>query len=644
MGTWTVIYRNTLLGLPLVLGALWIFDVPLLLGVAILSPSYLAVIVGLGIASAFLAHPFRARPGFLEVVMGMFAMAAWFYCALNIDVWLYTPHIRGPEKLIPALIGIALLCEALRRVAGMGIASLIAIMFAYGVFSQYAPGVLRGTSVPFDRYAIYLYSDTSGILGFVMEVVAGMVMAFVILGQFMKQCGTTHFFNDLSMSLFGRQTGGAAKVAVVGSSLMGMINSSTVGNILSTGVITIPLMKRSGFKPHVAAGVEAVASNGSQLAPPVMGATAFLIAEFLEIPYTEVALAALIPALLYYLILFAQVDFYARATKAETLEIEGIPTFADVIKAGWLFFFPIAVLLILLFYFRHNPAESALIAAASNIVPLMILRREPVNFKLFSDFFIEAGRSMLPLILIGAASGIVIGVMNLTGLGFNITMVLGQVGEKYGLFPVLLITAFLCILLGMGMPTAAVYVIVAVLLTPILIKIGVAPIAAHMFVLYFGLASMLTPPVAIASYVAAGIAKTSMWKAGMAGLTLGSSSFLLPFLFAYNPALLMRGSWTEITISFFLAGLSGMLLAYAMCFLGLLRGRGVLHGPIPFALSICVAVSSLWIQDYLLGVGAVATAGLGYLVWLVRGISGAAALKGVHVSADSTWTSDRQPH
>jgi len=631
-----VIYRNILLALPLVLGVLWIFDVPLLLGIAILSPSYLAVIVGLGIASAFLAHPIRVQPGLFAIGVGALAMGAWFYCALNADAWLYTPHIRGPEKLIPALIGIALLCEALRRAAGLGIAALIAVMFVYGVFSQYAPGVLRGTSVPFDRYAIYLYSDTSGILGFVMEVVAGMVMAFVILGQFMKQCGTTHFFNDLSMSLFGRQTGGAAKVAVVGSSLMGMINSSTVGNILSTGVITIPLMKRSGFKPHVAAGVEAVASNGSQLAPPVMGATAFLIAEFLEIPYTEVALAALIPALLYYLILFAQVDFYARATKADVLEIDGIPAFGHVIKKGWLFFFPIAVLLILLFWVRHNPAESALIAAASNIVPLLILRREPINLKLVSDFFTEGGRSMLPLILIGAASGIVIGVMNLTGLGFNITLVLGQVGETYGLFPVLLITAFLCILLGMGMPTAAVYVIVAVLLTPILIKIGVAPIAAHMFVLYFGLASMLTPPVAIASYVAAGIAKTSMWKAGMAGLTLGSSSFLLPFLFAYNPALLMQGSWASIITSFCLAALSGMLLAYAMCFLGLVKGRGLVHGPVPFALSICVAASSLWVQDYTLGVGLIAAAGLAYLVWLVRGISGGAPSGTVQAVADTT--------
>jgi TRAP transporter 4TM/12TM fusion protein len=613
-------YRDVLLGLPLILGVLWIFDLPLLIGIAILTPSYLAVIVGLGIAAAFMVHPLRKQAGLLEVVIGLCAISAWFYCAANLEAWLFTPHIRGPEKLVPALVGIILLCEALRRVAGAGIAVLIVLMFTYGIFGQHAPGVFQGTQVPFDRFTIYLYSDTSGILGFVMDVVAGMVMAFVILGQFMKQSGTTHFFNDISMSLFGRHTGGAAKVAVTGSSLMGMINSSTVGNILSTGVITIPLMKRSGFKAHIAAGVEAVASNGSQLAPPVMGATAFLIAEFLEIPYTEVALAALIPALLYYLILFAQVDFYARATRASAIETVDLPVFGDVLKKGWLFLFPIVVLLVLLFWVRHNPAESALIAAAANIVPLLILRRTPLNVGFIRDFLLEGGRSMLPLILIGAASGIVIGTMNLSGLGFNITMSLGQVGEAYGLFPVLIITAFLCIVLGMGMPTAAVYVIVAVLLTPILIKSGVTPIAAHMFVLYFGLASMLTPPVAIASYVAAGIAKTSMWKAGIAGVTLGASSFLLPFMFAYNPALLMQGSWYEIIVSACFATISGLLLAYALCFLGLVKGRGRLHAALPFACSVIIAIAALWFKEQpALAFGA-ATAGLVYLVYLIRTI------------------------
>jgi len=331
-------------------------------------------------------------------------------------------------------------------------------------------------------------------------------------------------------------------------------------------------------------------------------------------------MAALIPALLYYLILFTQVDFYARATKASAVEEIDLPVFLQVLKSGWLFLLPIAVLLTLLFWIRHSPGESALISAATNLIPLLILRRAPLNFSFVKDFLLEGGRSMLPLILIGAASGIVIGTMNISGLGFNITMSLGQVGEAFGLLPVLLITAFLCILLGMGMPTAAVYVIVAVLLTPILIKSGVTPMAAHLFVLYFGLASMLTPPVAIASYVAAGIAETSMWKAGIAGVLFGASSFLLPFLFAYNPALLMQGSWYDIITSTSLAMISGMLMAYAICFLGLVKGRGKAHAILPLVASVAVAYCTLGFNGHPLIKIVSGLFGLAYLVYLVRNI------------------------
>lgn len=612
------IYRGVLLAAPLLLGILWAFDLPIRVGLPILEPSYLAVLVGVGCAATYLEYPFRRTPGVLEVAIGLAALAAWFICAANIEAWMYTSATRGPDKLIPATVGILLLWDALRRVAGKGIAVLIGGILLYGLFGHFMPGLLEATYVQPDRLVVYLFADTSGILGTVLQVVAGMVLAFVVLGQVMTQSGTTQFFNDTSLALFGRSRGGPAKVAVVASSLMGMINGTAVGNILSTGVMTIPLMKRTGFPRHIAAGIEAVASNGGQLAPPIMGATAFLIAEFLQIPYAEVALAAAIPALLYYLVLFGQVDFYARISPTVTANMVESPRLGRVVRSGWFFLTPIAVLLYLLFWEHYNASKSALIAALSSLIPLLIVDRRSLGWGFVVRFLIEGGRALLPLLMIGAAAGIVIGVMNLSGLGFNITLSLGQVGEAFGLFPVLLMTAFLCILLGMGMPTAAVYVVVAVLLAPALERMGVAPLAAHMFVLYFGLASMLTPPVAIASYVAAGIAHASMWKTGIAGLALGVSSFLLPFLFVYNPALLMQGSLNEVIASFVLAGLSGLLLSHAICYLGLVKGIALRKALPTLSASVVVALASLWFRHDVLVCVAVAIAAGTYLNFVVR--------------------------
>jgi TRAP transporter 4TM/12TM fusion protein len=614
-------YRDMLLAAPMILGLLWVFDVPIHLGWPILQPSYLAVVVGLSIAAAYLVYPFREKPGALEIALGGLAMWAWFVCAINVEAWMYTAGTRGLDKLIPAAIGLVLLWDSLRRAAGMGIAVLIGLVGLYGVFGHHAPGQFEGTYVKPDRLLMYLFSDTNAVLGIVLQVVGGMVLAFIALGQLMGQSGATQFFNDISLALFGRKRGGPAKVAVTASSLMGMINGTAVGNILSTGVMTIPLMKRIGFPPHVAAGVEAVASNGGQLAPPVMGATAFLIAEFLQIPYSEVALAAALPAFLYYLTVFAQVDFYARLSPNIRPSDEAQPRLLSVFKTGWVFVLPIVVLVFLLFGLQYNASKSALIAAFSNVIPVLIVNRAALKPAFVIEFFVGAGRSLLPLMLIGAAAGIVIGVMNLSGLGFNITLSLGGIGETLGLLPMLITTALLAILLGLGMPTAAVYVVVSVLLAPALERMGVSALSAHMFVLYFGLASMLTPPVAIASYVAAGIARASMWKSGFAGLALGSSSFLLPFVFAVNPALLMQGSFSEILNSIVLMSLSGLLLSHAICHLGLVHGFVSWKAVPSLVASVIVALVSIWFTENSMICGAVACVAAGYLIVLVRGMT-----------------------
>jgi TRAP transporter 4TM/12TM fusion protein len=612
------VYRDLLLAAPVTLGILWIADVPMRVGHPFLVPSYLAMLVGLGVAGAYMISPIRREPGVPEVLIGLVGFAAWAYCAYNYDDWLLTAHERGPWKIIPGVVGLILLWDGLRRTAGLGLAILVAAIFAYGLYGHYAPGVFEGTQAPADRLVLYLYSDASGVLGLVLAVIASLVLGFVVLGQLMARTGATDFFNDFSMSLVGHRRGGPAKVAVVGSSLMGMVSGSTVGNIMSTGIVSIPLMKRSGFPAHVAAGIEAVASNGSQLAPPVMGATAFLIAEFLEIPYQEVVLAALIPAALYYAILFVQVDFFARARGLSGVPKSELPQLKSVVARGWIFLFPVIVLLVLLFALSYNPAKSALIAALCNFVPWVIVQRKMVGLGFLRDVLVGTGQILVPLLMIGAAAGIVIGVINLSGLGFNLTMALGAVGESFGLVPMLVVTALVCIILGLGMPTAAVYVVVAVLLAPVLQKMGIGVLASHMFVFYFGLASMLTPPVAVASYVAAGIAKAPMGSTSIAGVTLGASVYLLPFLFTMNPALLMQGHWIDIVLSTATALISGILLARALCSFGLISRHSPFRILGPLAAGLAVGSAPIWLDGAPVPVAIIGALGLGYLLFLRR--------------------------
>ena len=392
-------------------------------------------------------------------------------------------------------------------------------------------------------------------------MVAGtLILGFLILGQVMQASGATKFFSDIAMASIGRKRGGPAKVSVVGSSLMGTVSGATVANIMSTGMISIPLMKRNGFKGAMAAGIEAVASNGSQLAPPVMGATAFIIAEYLEMPYSTIVAAAILPAIVYYVFLFCQIDFYARDKGLEGLKKSELPKMFDVIKAGWLFIIPLGVLIFFLFVLAFNPAKSALYATLSLLFLALLKFKKLPSLKIIYECILGLGKPFVMLVMICAGAGIIIGVINMSGLGFSLALALSDVGIAYGLFVMLLLTALASIVLGMGMPTSAVYIIVAMLLAPAITDMGVPAIAAHFFVFYFGLASFLTPPVAIASYAAASLAKADLRETSMAGLKLGLSAFIIPFYFIYNPEILMVGEWNVILSSFTLLVIAGVLL------------------------------------------------------------------------------------
>ena len=411
---------------------------------------------------------------------------------------------------------------------------------------------------------LYFYADTGGVPGLVLSIVCSVVFGFLLMGELMKISGAGQFLTDASLSLMGHYRGGPAKVSIVASSIFGAISGSTVGNVMSTGVVTIPLMKKTGLPGYFAAAVEAIASNGGQLAPPVMGATAFLIAEFLDIPYVEVVAAAALPAIIYYIILFAQVDLMAKDNNLKGLDRSALPKFRALIKNRGLHFLPIVMLIILMFGIGLQPAKSALISGFTALFVGLALRSSNINLATVKTFLQNVAQTLIPIILIGGAAGIIVGVLNITGLGFNLTLGLTDIGNQYGLLVMLLLTGLVAIILGMGMPTAAVYIVLSVVLAPAVIEMGVPILAAHLFIFYFGLLSMITPPVAVASFVAAGIAKASLWRTSFTAIKLGIAAYLLPFLFVFNDSLLFKGSGFEILLIFLTCLVSGLILAHAL--------------------------------------------------------------------------------
>jgi TRAP transporter 4TM/12TM fusion protein len=370
------------------------------------------------------------------------------------------------------------------------------------------------------------------------------------MGQVLARTGGANYFADLAMSAMGRFRGGAAKIAVVGSALFGMISGAAVSNVMAVGIVSIPLMVRSGFSPYRAAAIESVGSTGGQLMPPVMGAAAFIMAEFLQVSYGAVCIAALIPSILYYAALFTHVDLEAAKQRIGAAPVEDIPSFLEILKAGWHFPIPITFLIVTIAYpdVFQMPIERAAVYSTGILMALCLFvgyRGHRVSVGEMLRAVLDTGRAALDIVLIGAAAGLVVGILSVSGISFGLTLQLIAISGE-NLFVLLLLTAMISIVLGMGMPTVSVYVLTATLLAPSLVKLGVTPMAAHMYVMYFGMLSMITPPVAIAAYAAANIARVSGWTTGWTAVVVGWSTFFIPFLFVLEPSLLMSGPWWQI--------------------------------------------------------------------------------------------------
>lgn len=611
--------RVLLASIPII-GIGWILAVTDYFGVALTFQQAIGVILGIACACGILKYPYFEKAGLLEFTLAVIAFFSWFWMAYNFEDWIVTAHERTPDKWIPGALALILMMEGLRKAAGRIISGLVWVLILYAFFGDMLPGVLDAAVFPPTKTITYLYADNNGVPGLVLQVVLNLVLAFIIFGKLMEVSGGTGFLTDLAMGWMGHRRGGPAKVAVVASSAFGTISGSTVGNIMSTGIVTIPLMKKTGFKPEYAAAIEAVASNGGQIAPPVMGATAFIIAEFLEIPYQDVVIAAALPAFLYFLVLFIQVDAVARRFSIRGLPKAELPIIIDVLKVGWIFILPIIILMYFLFWLGYPPGVAALYSAASLIVLMVVRDRRPPTIEHWKSFLFGSGEILVPLILIAGAAGIILGVLNSTGLAQQLALILEQVGKEYGVFSMLVLTSIVCIILGMGMPTATVYIVLVAVIGPAMINMGLIPIGAHLFLFYFGLISMLTPPVAIASMVAAEMAGADMWKTGFIGVQLAATAYMLPYLWAFNPALLLQGTIPAIIYGISTCIAAGFLLAHSVTVLGTGNALGWVSAVGMYVAALVVGSSTIWLGAENPLTLAVAAGGLGIVYLITRSV------------------------
>jgi len=523
----------------------WVLDVPRrLVGISFYTEQLLSVCLGLGLALSFIARRDR-RPHWVEWLGAAASLGICAYIAIRYEPLTYELAMMPTEGVVGSAILIALVMIATARTAGATLVGIILVLTVWVFIGPHLPADFRTLAVSPQRLLVYLGLDVNGMIGAILAVAIIIVVPFTLMGQVLARTGGSAYFADLAMSAMGHFRGGAAKIAVVGSGLFGMISGAAVSNVMAVGIITIPLMARSGFSPTRAAAIEAVGSTGGQLMPPVMGAAAFIMAEFLQVKYATVALAAVIPSILYYAALFMHVDLEAAKQRIGAAPIENMPRFVDILKSGWHFPIPIAFLIATLAWpeFFSIPIERAAVYTTAMIAVLSWIfgyRGHRVSLGEMGRAVLDTGLAALDIVLIGAAAGLVVGVLSVSGISFGLTLQLIALSGD-SLFLLLVLTAGISIILGMGMPTVSVYVLTATLLAPSLVKLGVTPMAAHMFVMYFGMLSMITPPVAIAAYAAANIARVPGWNAGWTAVVVGWSTFFIPFLFVLEPSLLMEG-------------------------------------------------------------------------------------------------------
>ena len=527
----------------------WSSGAPLWFDWRVYPEQILLVALALAMAVAFLTRLGSLQS--LSIILAILSLIFGSWLAVRFPVLSENVFYHPTEALLVSLLGLVLILEAVRRTMGWSLIVILGLVCLYALFSSNFSGPLQSRSISPDRLLKFLVLDSASLAGAALTIAVAVVVPFLILAQLLLATGGAKFFSDFSLALAGRKRGGAGKIAILGSAFFGSVSGSAVSNVASTGAITIPMMKDGGYQKETAGAIEAAASTGGQLMPPIMGAAAFLLAENLQANYIDVMKAALIPSVLYYISLFLFADLEAGRRQIDRVPEHMIPSLSTVIKRGWFVFIPFALILVALFNLHLRPETAALIAVLSFIIISLFLRYDgsKLDLRLFLRSFVSAGKAAVEIILICAIAGMIIGLVARSGLSFGLGFFLVQLG-KSSLLLLLIVTAVVCIVMGMGLPTVGVYLLLASLAAPPLVELGLNPMAAHLFVLYFGMLSMLTPPVAIAAFVAANLAKADAMRTALEAVRIGWPAYLIPFIFIATPELLLNGSITAILVMF----------------------------------------------------------------------------------------------
>ncbi len=541
----------------------------------------------------FLLYPLRPEGGvrwrILDMVLLIGSWAVVLHIFFNYEYFtnrmIYVDDLTTLDKIY-AVVAVLIVLEATRRVLGWALPITAFVFLAYAVF-------LTNIKLPVLQEQLYL--SLEGIFGPTLGVSASYVMLFVLFGAFMERSGTGKLFMEFALAITGHTAGGPGKVSVISSALFGTVSGSAVANVMVDGPITIPLMKKTGFHPPFAAAVEAVASTGGQIMPPVMGAAAFVMAEFLAVSYFQVTIWAAIPAILYYVAVFFSVHFKAKRVGILGVPKSELPSLGAVMRERGHLFVPIILVFVTLV--AGYSAPLCALVGTLFCLPLALIKkstREGLKWTAIIEALEDGARNTLLVAMACACAGIVIGCVTLTGMGISFTQfVVGLAREMLPL--ALTLTAIAGIILGMGMPTTPAYIVMVSLLVPALIKLGAIAPAAHMFAFYFAILSAITPPVALAVYAAASLAKTNLWKAGWEAVRIGAAGFIVPFMFVYEPSLLMIGDWQDIASSLISATLGTILLAASLQGY-LVRSATMCERMILFAAAILL-IKPGWVTD-----------------------------------------------
>ncbi|MDY2649289.1 MAG: TRAP transporter permease [Pyramidobacter porci] len=548
--------------------------------------------VGFALILTFMQSIINGKNKLCRAISFIFIVGVLVSTAYVFDQWHgMIMRIAFPDKLdiyMGCVITIALL-EAARRKLGWALPFLAILFILYALYGRYLPASIGHRGYSLKRIMSVLYMELSGIYGQVAGISATYIFLFVLFGAFLENSGAGKFFIDLSTATVGKSSGGSAKVTTVSSCLFGMVSGSAVANVMTVGPLTIPMMEQSGYSKRFSGAITSVAGTGGQFMPPIMGAAAFIIAETLGIPYMNVAKAAFIPGVLYYLAIIFIIDL--RSSKLHMKGLDEVPNWKTVLKKDFYLSIPVLLLVYFLAVIHWSPIRSGFWAIIAMIAVSWLRKDTRMGPKKILKAFEAGAYGSLDVAIVCALAGIMIGMLSVTGLGLKFSNLL--LALSGGKLPILLaLTMVAALILGMGMTTTSVYIILSVLVAPALIKMNVTPLAAHLFVFYFGILSAITPPIATASYAAASVAKDDPMKLGWAAWKIGLSGYILPFMFISSPELLMEGSWSAII----LATVSGTvgIFALSVAIEGYYRGEmNVILRVLLLAAAFCLLYSGL---------------------------------------------------